>query len=223
MTFHQIFFFQSSIDSLRSISFSNLFSSVITDTFKSGRFIFICDSILLYSFSRLFKSRRTKEHSKTKSHRFKWLCVYFIKCYIDSQSFDEITDYWIYIFSDDKRFYRCMIENQFLFVNLMIDSLFWSFERLLSFDLENNFLSEFIEFMINLSDDHFEHLCRFEFLIAVSKSSMNVLKKINHLSLWNYFHSISTFLISNIYHDIRLSTLFDDDWLNISLTEISSI
>ena len=105
----------------------------------------------------------------------------------------------------------------------MIDFLLWSLERLSSFDLENDFLFKFIKFIINLLHDHFEHLCRSESLIAFSKSSMNILKKINHSSLWNYSHSISMLSILNIYHDIRLLILFDDDWLNIPLTETLSI
>ena len=105
----------------------------------------------------------------------------------------------------------------------MIDSLLWSFERLSSFDFENDLLSACIKFIINLSNDYLEHLCHSEPLIAFLKNSMNVLKKINHSSLWNYSHSILTLSILNIYYDIRLSILSDDDWLNISLTEISSI
>ena len=145
--------------------------------FKLRRFIFIRDLISSCSSSRLFKSREIKEHSKTKSCRFKWLCVYFIKRHIDSRSFDKIIDHWICVFSDDKRYYRYLIDNQFLFINLMIDSLVWSFERLSFFDLENNLLSEFIEFMINLSNDHLEHLCPSESVIVFLKSWINVLKK----------------------------------------------
>ena len=170
-------FSQSSTDSLKFISFYNLFNSVITNIFKSRCFIFIHDSILLYSSSRLFKLRKTKEHSKTKSCRSQWLCVYFMKYHIDSRFFDEIINSWVCVSSDDGRYYRYMIDNQFLFINLMIDSLLWSFERLSSFDFENNLLSKFIEFMINLLNDHLEHLCYFDFLTVFSKNSMNVLKK----------------------------------------------
>ena len=168
---------QLSIDSLRFISFLNLFDSVITNTFKSRCFIFTRDSILLCSFSRLFKSRRIKKYSKTRNRRSEWLYVYFIKRHIDLRSFDKYTDRWIFVFSDNERYYQCMIDNQFLPVNLMIDYLLWLFERLSSFDLENDLLSELIEFIINLSNDYLEHLCRFEFLIVFSKNSMNVLKK----------------------------------------------
>ena len=219
----KVFSFQSSTDSLRFISFYNLFDFVTVNTFKSRRFIFIRYSISSCSFSRLCKSRKTKEHSKIRSRRSEWLYIYFIKRHIDSQSFDEIIDHWICVFFDDERYYRCMIDNQFLLTNLMTDSLFLLFERLSSFDFKNDLLAELIEFMINLSDDHLEHLCRSESLTAFSRSSMNVLKKINHSSLWDHFYSISTLLILNIYRDIRLSILFDDDWLNIFLIEISSI
>ena len=195
----------------------------MTDISKLRRFIFTRDSISLCSFLRLFKSQRTEEHSKTKNHRFEWLYIYFIKCHTDSRSSDKITDHWICIFSNDEKYYRCIIDNQFLSVNLMIDSLLWSFERLSSFDFENDLLSEFIEFMINLSTDHLEYLCRFEFLIVFSKSSINVLKKINYSSFWNRFHSILMLWILNIYHNIRLLILFNDDWLNISLIETSSV
>ena len=70
-----------------------------------------------------------------------------------------------------------MIDNQLLFVNLKIDSLLSSLKRLSSFDLKNNLLSESIEYMINLSNDYLEPLCRSEFLIVISKNSMNVLKE----------------------------------------------
>ena len=162
---------------MKFISFCNFFDSVITNTFKSRRFIFICDLISSCSFLRLFKSRKTKKYSKIKNCRFKWLCIYFIKHHINSRFLNKIIDHWIYVFSDDEKYYWHMIDNQFLFASLMIDSLLWSLEQLSSFDLENDFLSESIEFMINLSNDHFEHLCRFESLTVVSKSSMNVLKE----------------------------------------------
>ena len=164
-------------DSLKFILFYNSFDSVITNTFKSRRFIFIRDSILLCLSSRLFKSRKIKEHSKTRNCCLEWLYVYFIKRYIDSRSFNEIFNYWICVFSDDERYYWCIVNNQFLFVNLMIDSLLWSLERLSSFDFENSLFSEFIKFMINLLNNHLKHLCFFEFLTVFLKSSMNVLKE----------------------------------------------
>ena len=164
-------------DSLKFISFYNLFNFVITNTFKSRRFIFIHDLISSYSFSRLFKLRKTKEYSKTRNRHSEWLYIYFIKRHIDLRFFDEITNYWVCIFSDDERYYRHMIDNQLLFVNLMIDFLFWSLERLSFFDFENDLFSKFIEFMINLLNDHLEHLCRSESLIVFLKSSMNVLKE----------------------------------------------
>ena len=179
----KISFFQSSTNSLKFILFYNFFNFVITDTFKARRFIFIRNLILSCSFSRLFKSRRIKEHSKTRSHRFEWLWIYFIRYYIDSQSFDEIINHWVCVFFDDEKYYQCMIDSQLLFINLIIDSLLWSFERLSSFDFENNLFFKFMEFMINLSDDHFEHLCLSKSLIVFSKSLMNILKKVNHSNL----------------------------------------
>ena len=195
---------------MKFILFCNLFNFVITNTFKSRRFIFIRDLISLCSSSRLFKSQETKKHSKIRNCCFEWLYIYFIKRHINLQFFNKIIDYWICVFLDDERYYRCIIDSQFLFVNLMIDSLLWLFERLLSFDFKNDCFSKFINFMINLSSDHFEHLCRFESLIVLLKSSMNVFKKINHSSFWNHFYSISIFLILNIYYDIRLSILSDN-------------
>ena len=59
----------------------------------------------------------------------------------------------------------------------MIDSLFWLFERLSSFDLENDLFFEFIKFMIKLLNNYLEYLCRLESLIAFLGNSMNVLKK----------------------------------------------
>ena len=76
----------------------------------------------------------------------------------------------------------------------MIDSLLWSFERLSSFVFENDFFSDFIEFMINCSNDYFEHLCRSEFLIVFSKSSINVLKENQLLeSLKSFSFDINAF------------------------------
>ena len=120
----KILFSQSSTDNLRFISFYDLFNSVITNIFKSRRFIFIHDLILLYSSSRLFKRRRIKEHSKIKSRRSEWLCVHFIKRYIDSRSFDKNIDHWICVFLNDERNYWSIIDNQVLSINSMIDFLF---------------------------------------------------------------------------------------------------
>ena len=168
---------QSSTNNLRFILFYNLFDSVITNTFKSHRFIFIRNSISSCSSSRLFKPRRIEKHSKTKNRRFEWLYVYFIKRHIDLQLVNEIIDYWICIFFDDETYYRCIIDNQFLSITLMIDLLLWSLERLSSFDLKNDLYSDFIEFMINLLNNHLEHLCRSESLTVFSKFSMNILKE----------------------------------------------
>ena len=119
----KISFSQSSTDSLKFILFYNLFESVIKNTFKSCRFIFTRDLILLCSSSRLFKPQETKEHSKTKNCRFEWLYIYFVERHIDCQSFNKIIDYWVCVFFDNEKYYRCMIDNQLLSVNLMIDSL----------------------------------------------------------------------------------------------------
>ena len=193
--FHQkIFFSQSLTDSLKFILFHNLFDFVITNIFKSIRDIFLHDWISFCSFSRLFKLRRTKEHSKTKSHHSEWLYVYFIERYIHSRSSEEIIHYEICLFSDDERYYRCMIDNLFISINLIIDSLFWSLERLSSFDFKNDLLSKLIEFIINLLNDHFVHLCRSESLIIFSKNSMNVLKKNQSLeSLKSFSFDINVF------------------------------
>ena len=168
---------------MKFISFCNLFDSVITNTFKSRRFIFIYNSISLCSFSRLFKLQRIKKHSKTRNCRSEWLCVSFIKRHIDSRFFNKIIDHWVCVLFNDERYYRCIIDNQLLFVNLIIDSLFWSLERLSFSDLENNLFFEFIKFMINSLNNHFENLCRSESLVVISEISINVLKTINHLNL----------------------------------------
>ena len=164
-------------NSLKFISFYNLFDSVIMKTFESRRFIFIRDSILSYLFSRLFKQWRIKEYSKTKNCCSEWLYVYFIKRHIDSRSFDKLIDHWICVFFDNERYYRYMIDNQFLFVNLMIDSLFWSLERLSFFDFENHLLSEYINFMIKLFNNYFEYLFCSESLTGFLKNLINVLKE----------------------------------------------
>ena len=190
-----ILFSQSSTDNLKFILFRNLFNSVIMNIFKLRRSIFICDSILLCSFLRLFKSQKMKKHSsKTRSRRSEWLCIYFIKRHIDSRSFNKIIDYWVCVFFNDEKYYWYMIENKFLFVNSIINSLLWSLERLLFFYFKNNFLFELIEFMINLSNHHLEHLCCSKFLIIFPKSSMNVLKEIQSLeSLKSFSFNINIF------------------------------
>ena len=130
--------------------------------------------MFIFAFIQIAKNRRVFENKKPS---FWMIMSFFIKYHIDLRSCDEIINHWICISFDDKRYYRYSIDNKLLFINLMIDFLFWSLERLLSFDFENDFLFEFIEFMINLLNDHLEHLWCSELLIVFPKNSMNVLKK----------------------------------------------
>ena len=65
--------------------------------------------------------------------------------------------------------------------------------------------------MINLSNDHLEHLYHSQFLIVFFKSSMNILKENQSLESLKSFSFDIDVLILNIYYDIRLSILSDDD------------
>ena len=122
----------------------------------------------------------------------------------------------------------------------MIDFLLWLFERLSSFDFENDLFSEFTEFMINLLNDHLEHLCCSESLIAFSKSSINVLKKNQSFkSLKSFLFDINTlnfqylswcstvnpvwwWLIKDHFNrNIINSTFFNQSRLNVSINSFS--